>query len=521
MTVEEALVFLETSLEGRRLNTIQELVFRQVWEGLSYSEIATKCGYDAGYIKNVASGLWRILSQKLGEKVTKNNLQSVLKRRPYQNLEVAIASGTVQTSVSDARAQIVRYGNAQIGAWQEAGRISCTNASWYEVGNGEKLGGDSEQCRGTANILNFPAQAIHRYQDWGEAIDTSLFYGRTAELNTLQEWIVNERCRLVALLGMGGIGKTALSVKLAQQLENHFDYVIWRSLLSAPTIQALLNDLIPLLDSKHRNHLPEKQEYSVSRLIELLQKRRCLIVLDHVESILSSGEEPNGDSCTFPAGCYREGYEGYGELFKQIGEVFHQSCFVVTAREKPKDIAILEGNSRPVRSFKVRGLGLEAKELLQSKGIFSSDDETQQLLERYDGNPLFLMIVCEIIREICRGNVSSFLKQKILFFHAIGEILEQHLTRLSTLEKELIAWLSVHGKWVSTTELLDNIPLSDSKQFVVEALCSLCRRSLIEVSEDESVLFTVNPLLREYITHQLNNASGGLQPACPFIPALS
>lgn len=521
MTVEEALVILESSLGGRRLNRIQELVFRQVWEGQSYAEIAVKFGYDAGYVKNVASVLWRILSQRLGEKVTKNNLQSVLKRRPHPNPEVAIASGTAQTSVSTEGAQTVRRRDAQIKAWQEAGRIISTNASGYEVGNWGKLDEYSDPCRETANILDFPAKAIHRHQDWGEAIDTSLFYGRSAELNTLQQWIVNERCRLVALLGMGGIGKTALSVKLAQQLENHFDYVIWRSLLSAPTVQVLLSDLIPLLDSEPRNYSPEQREYSVSRLIELLRKRRCLIVIDHVESILCSGEEPNGDSDTFPAGYYRQRYEEYGELFKQIGEVFHQSCIVVTAREKPQDIAILEGNFRPVRSFKVRGLGSEVKELLQSKGIFSSDDETQQLLKRYDGNPVFLMIVSEIIREIYQGNVSAFLKQNLLIFPGINEILEQHISRLSKLEKELLYWLSVHGNWVSTTDWLNNIPLSDSRQVVVETLCSLCRRSLIEASDDKSLPFTVNPLVREYITHQLNDASGGLKPACPFIPALS
>jgi len=68
-------------------------------------------------------------------------------------------------------------------------------------------------------------------QDWGEAPDVSVFYGRNAELTMLEQWIVSDRYRLVALLGMGGIGKTALSVKLAEQIQGEFEYVIWRSLL--------------------------------------------------------------------------------------------------------------------------------------------------------------------------------------------------------------------------------------------------------------------------------------------------
>lgn len=64
--------------------------------------------------------------------------------------------------------------------------------------------------------------------DWGEALDVSLFYGRTTELNTLQQWILQDRCRLVSILGMGGIGKTALSVKFADEIQGQFTHVIWR-----------------------------------------------------------------------------------------------------------------------------------------------------------------------------------------------------------------------------------------------------------------------------------------------------
>lgn len=75
------------------------------------------------------------------------------------------------------------------------------------------------------------ARLINTLKDWGEAIDVSVFYGRTEELTKLKQWIIQERCRLVVMLGMGGIGKTALSVKLAEKISGEFEYVIWRSLL--------------------------------------------------------------------------------------------------------------------------------------------------------------------------------------------------------------------------------------------------------------------------------------------------
>src|SRR6266567_1121876 len=46
--------------------------------------------------------------------------------------------------------------------------------------------------------------------DWGEALDVPSIYGREQELATLARWVVQERCRMVSVLGMGGIGKSAL-----------------------------------------------------------------------------------------------------------------------------------------------------------------------------------------------------------------------------------------------------------------------------------------------------------------------
>src|SRR5690348_16111441 len=80
MDAEEALAIVETALRDERLSKLQAIVFRHAWDEHSYQEIARSAGYEVGYIKQAGSQLWQSLSKVLGEKVSKSNVQSVLKR---------------------------------------------------------------------------------------------------------------------------------------------------------------------------------------------------------------------------------------------------------------------------------------------------------------------------------------------------------------------------------------------------------------------------------------------------------
>jgi len=42
------------------------------------------------------------------------------------------------------------------------------------------------------------------------------------------------------------------------------------------------------------------------------------------------------------AGRYWAGYESYGELLRQVGESAHQNVVVLTSREKPGEVAMLD-----------------------------------------------------------------------------------------------------------------------------------------------------------------------------------
>jgi len=241
--------------------------------------------------------------------------------------------------------------------------------------------------------------------DMGEATDVSKFYGRNQELETLREWIVGDRCRVVTILGMGGMGKTTLSVKIAEQLQSEFDYVIWRSLRHAPAFSDKMGECFKILSQQQITALPANYHEQITCLIEYFRKSRCLLILDNFNTLLEHGQG---------TGNYLDSYEAYGELLWRVGETNHQSCVLITSREKPAEIVALEGDRLAVRTLALSGLELEAATtILSLKGLLISDAEARQLVDCYRGNPLALKIAATSIHDLYAGNVNHFLARGI------------------------------------------------------------------------------------------------------------
>lgn len=349
--------------------------------------------------------------------------------------------------------------------------------------------------------------SINSYQDWREAIDVSVFYGREIELATLKHWILQENCRLVTLLGIGGIGKTSLSVKLAQNLQDRFEFTIWRSLRTTPPLDELLLQLLQFFGQPLSSSLFTKTVNSsirihdslrgISQLLEILRRSRCLIVLDNVESLFKSGSS---------AGEYREGYADYGELFRRLAETYHQSCLILTSREKPPEIAAFEGESFPVRSWQLGGLAqFESLQLLYAKGLSGSNLQLKQLVQLYDGNPLALKLVATSIQRLFAGNVADFLTQGVVVFNGIRNLLAEQFNRLSFLEQQILYWLAINRQPVTLHQLCQDIVPLISLSRLLEVLEHIGWRSLIETQTHPSggQQFTLQPVVMEYVCDRL------------------
>ena len=63
----------------------------------------------------------------------------------------------------------------------------------------------------------------------------------------VRDWVLTQHCRLIGVLGMGGIGKTSIAAKLAQDVAPAFQRAYWRGLRNAPPVSEWLADAIGFL----------------------------------------------------------------------------------------------------------------------------------------------------------------------------------------------------------------------------------------------------------------------------------
>ncbi len=472
MDVSRAIAVIESILAPKSLNHVQIEIVRGAISGHSYQEIVdtTKVDtlasqqaretklqtidlgkYKIGYVKTTAAQLWQLLSQRLDRKVTKDSLAAVLLW--YVN----------QSAATELERQI------------ESGEdLSRRDIQQSQV----KLSLDGD------------------------------VYGRTEEITILTNWCVGERCRLILLIGMGGMGKTTLAGEIATQLSRKFDRIIWRSLTNAPQIRVFCLDLLQALSPQAVVDLPDTLGGQIELLIASLRQDRCLLILDNVESILAGQVQ---------CGQYLADYDGYDRLFKAIGGLPHQSCAILTSREKPHTVARLEiVNPQLVKSLNIEGMEPKAAhEFVQSHGCPELPDWMwREVHAHYDGNPLALKIATIAAVEMTGGGekmleLYPLMKAGKLKFQSIDDSLSRQFDRLSEIEQQLVYWLAIEREPITGRELRANLVIHPhAPGEIINALQSLARRCITIGSNSardrlRQRKWSIQPVMTAYVTRRL------------------
>ena len=448
LNVADRIVFEKT---GQHLDDLQEAVLRGTLQRETYKEIAKDFNCSESRIREIGSELWQILSEELGEDVSKTNFRSTMER--FQ----------VSHSLNFAQ-DVVAIGNFNIcGEARHPPNIPNSHPPNQETSNSK------------------PTKTL--YQDLSEMPELGDFYDRTPELQTLTTWILQQRCRLITLTGISGIGKTTLAVQLVQQIKDEFEYAVWYTLDEFPTIEKFQSNLIQLFSNSEKPDLPPTNQKRLP-LIKYLQNHRCLIVLDDIHNLFSSGEL---------AGKYKPDCEEYCTLFKQIEKLSHQSCLMLIGWEQPREVTQVKNQNTSIRTLQLKGLDIAAaRGILRDYGL-EEIDNSETLIHGYQGNPLWLKSVANLIQDLGGGVTELLPNDTILLPEDLKDVLQQQFDRLSELEKQVISLLAKESQPINRAKLLENeiIPASD----LLNALQSLSRRCLIE---QQANFYTISPVLRQY-----------------------
>jgi predicted ATPase/DNA-binding SARP family transcriptional activator len=109
------------------------------------------------------------------------------------------------------------------------------------------------------------------------------FVGRRAELNQIEELLKDPESRMVTLLGPGGVGKTRLAIRAAEEsLERYPNGVFFVPLASLSTPQAIL----PAIAGSLKFSLSAQDESPKDQLLNYLGQKRLLLVMDNFEHLV-------------------------------------------------------------------------------------------------------------------------------------------------------------------------------------------------------------------------------------------
>jgi len=443
MTITEVLQLVDQLVQkktGEHLDDLEKAVVQGLWQGKTYNQIADECGYDSkNYIGDISRKLFKVLSEQIGENVNKSNFSWTIERAKNSQF-FGLVNGNV--------------------TWCPFSPQNDQNPS---INDQDK----TSKSRG--------------YHDLTIAPKITHFYDRTTELNTLSHWLIDQNTRLTSVLGLSGIGKTTLVKQFVDLNLQHFDIIIWKNIKLSPSLDSILTEILTSIN-------PDSvlTDNKLTQILNLFRDQKCLIILDDIQELFIKEKS---------AGQYKSEYRDYQPFLTMITETEHQSSLILISQEKCQEMISLDEELYPVKCLDLEGL--DSIEILKNYGL-QDQDSWSTLNQLYEGNPVYLKDIASLIKKIFSGKVSEFLQENSLIItEGIKSRLNQIFERLSLIEQQIIIELSQDNHPVSREDLRERLSLSSMD--LINGLDSLTKRYLIKIIESDQVLFSLSPVVREYI----------------------
>jgi nucleoside phosphorylase len=239
--------------------------------------------------------------------------------------------------------------------------------------------------------------------------------GRSNLIEDISRRVYQKSCRLVMLVGMAGIGKTALGERLVIELADWFDNNWTRfqqenfddeqqSSDFASVAARWLEKWGETITSEDRKD-PERL---LNRLVRYLRQNRCLVQVDSLENILQGNEEDGWND--FKDKWWIEFFKSY------LKAEACQSCIILTSQDLPGQIEDIGAKSQNLWHCQIlSGLDkLEQLALFEKASLDISPNSTgisylKRIGSAYEGHPLALRVIAgEIKHKPFEGDVAAY-----------------------------------------------------------------------------------------------------------------
>jgi len=258
------------------------------------------------------------------------------------------------------------------------------------------------------------------------------FVGRKEMLKTISEWYNDPDVRVGALIGWGGVGKSALVRKWYDSLKKYKirpDGIFWWGFNQNASFDLFLDELLRCVSQDEVR--PKTIDEKLRKIKDYIHKGAYLIILDGLEEMQKSESGAKFGEMKHTA---------FKELLHDLADSPKGGLCLITTRYDLKDLDGWHG-----LSYKCRELtSLETSDalvMLRNRGVKGNEDDIKKVIEDYKGHALSLTSVAGFVKKHYDGDIKMAPKVKFVLgnekrFEDVHKLLDKYAEKMQ--ESELV-----------------------------------------------------------------------------------
>jgi hypothetical protein len=276
------------------------------------------------------------------------------------------------------------------------------------------------------------------------------FVGRKEMLETITDWYKNPEVQIGALIGWGGVGKSAIVRKWYDTLESNAikpDGIFWWGFQRNAYLEQFLNALLRYVSQGQIEPETIKSTWEkTERIKEYIHQGTYLIILDGLEQMQKSA---SGDE--FGKMIHHE----FPELLHYLADVPKGLC-LVTTRYPLKDLDAWHEHS--YNNLSLIDLSIpDSLLMLRSRGVNGSDAEMIEVINRYKGHALSLASVAGYLNRYYDGDIKQAPEVEFILgdrerFEDVNKLLGKYAEKMSESERIFLNIFSLFRQEITEKE---------------------------------------------------------------------